>query len=255
MRLRNIIPACVIMLLLGFTAGTAGAVENGTADETPVANMTGTPTETLTATPAPTETPEEDDDEAYDEGMIGPGNALYGLKIAFENIGEVFTFDPDEKLGLQVSHARKRIAEARAALKRNDTDAANKAFAKYEAKLDDLNGSMSRASDNDTGLIHAKQMILKHQLILANLSQSHPNSRGLQKAYNNSKELEEKFALKIERKEQKSEAKNLKEDREIESTEDAGRSTQDTGSEQARTEKIIRSDQNTRTSKGPKRSD
>ena len=57
---------------------------------------------------------------------------------------------------------------------------------------------MSKLSDKDTGLINAQQMIKKHQLILENQSISHPNSTGLQKAYNNSKNLQTKFDSKIE---------------------------------------------------------
>ena len=227
MRLRNITLAGVILIVLAFTIGMAGAIENGTDNENPsvnvtgnstetlTVNVTGTPTVTLTATPIVTVPPEADDNETEDESLIGPGNALYGLKIAFENIGEVFTFNASEKLGKQVSHARKRIAEARAALRRNDTEAANKALAKYEEKTNDVNSTMSKLSGNDTGLINAQQMILKHQLILENLSISHPNNTGLQKAYNNSKNLQTKFASKIEK---KFDVNSTKKNQEINST-------------------------------------
>ncbi len=39
-------------------------------------------------------------------------------------------------------------------------------------------------------------MTLKHQFILENLSMSYPNNTGLQKAYNNSKNLQTKFTSK-----------------------------------------------------------
>jgi hypothetical protein len=39
-------------------------------------------------------------------------------------------------------------------------------------------------------------MVAKHQLVLANLLSTHPNSTGLMRAYNNSVELEEKFREK-----------------------------------------------------------
>ncbi|MFZ3384820.1 MAG: DUF5667 domain-containing protein [Candidatus Methanoperedens sp.] len=197
MRLRNITLTGVILIVLAFTVGMAGALENSTGNETPSVNVTGNSTETLTVGLNDTVA---DDDETEDESLIGPGNALYGLSIAFENIGEIFTFNASEKLGKQVSHARKRIAEARAALKRNDTGAANKAIAEYEAKINEVNGSMSKLSGNDTGLIHAQQMISKHQRILENLSISHPNNTGLERAYNNSKDLEEKFRSRTARK-------------------------------------------------------
>ena len=44
MRLRNINMAGMILLVLAFTVGMAGAIENGTANETPTVNVTGTPT-------------------------------------------------------------------------------------------------------------------------------------------------------------------------------------------------------------------
>jgi Domain of unknown function (DUF5667) len=224
MRLRNITMAGVILSVLAFTIGMAGAIENSTNNETPMVNVTGTPTETLTVTPTATVTPEADDNNTEDESLIGPGNALYGLKIAFENIGEVFTFNSSEKLGKQVSHARKRIAEARAALKRNDTEAANKALAEYEAKISEANGTISKLPRNDTGLINAQQMILKHQLILENLSISHPNSKGLERAYKNSKNLEEKLRSKFVRVEIEDDRRVLKE--ENDESEDAKERTQ-----------------------------
>jgi len=216
MRLRNITLAGVILLVLAFTIGMAGATENGTANETPPVTATGTSTETLTATPTvtvtgtstetltttPTATAAagEADDEEAAKGIFGPGHLLNRLQIAFENMGEVFTYNASEKLGKQVSHARHRIAEYRAALKRNDIEAADIALAQYGAKINDIDNSMSKLSDKDTGFINAQQMILKHQPILENLSISHPNSTGLQKAYNNSKNLQTKFASKIAQK-------------------------------------------------------
>jgi hypothetical protein len=202
MRLKNITLAGIILLVLAFTAGMAGATDqNATVNETPAVNETGTSTATLTATAIANTTIAGTDDEnniEADEGLIGPGNALYGLKIAFENIGETFTFNESEKLGKQVANARHRIAEARAELKKNNTEAAEKALAEYRAKLNSVNETMSKLSDNDTGLINAQQMIAKHQVILEQLLASHPNSTGLQRAYNNSVELKRKFESKVE---------------------------------------------------------
>ncbi len=197
MRLRNITMAGVILLVLAFTIGMAGATVNGTANETPTVIATGNSTETLTATPTATSAVGEADDEESAKGIFGPGHLLYRLQIAFENMGEVFTYNASEKLGKQVSNARHRIAEYRAALKRDDIEAADVALAQYGAKMKDIDNSMSKLSDKDTGFINAQQMILKHQLILENLSISHPNNTGLQRAYNNSKNLQTKFASKI----------------------------------------------------------
>jgi hypothetical protein len=202
MRLKNITMAGIILLVLAFTVGMAGATDqNATVNETPTVNETRTPIATLTAnvtaTPADAGVIDENNTNAG-EGLFGPGNALYGLGIAFQNIGETFTFNESEKLGLQVAHARQRIAEARAELKKNNTEAADKALAQYREKMNAVNETMSKLSDNDTGLINAQKEIAKHQVILEQLLVSHPNSTGLQRAYNNSMELERRFESKVE---------------------------------------------------------
>ncbi len=210
MRLREITLAGIILLVLTFSITIANASDqNVTGNETPVVNetsevnetavvnettsvdITGGETETLTPGTGPI------DEEEGDEGLIGPSHGvLYNLKIAFENIRETFIFNESEKLGRQVSNARHRINEARAALKRNDTEAANRALAEYKVKVDDINKTASGLSDKDTGFMNARNMTLKHQLILKNLSISHPNNTGLLRAYNNSKELQDKFESK-----------------------------------------------------------
>ena len=192
MRLRNIILTGMVLLVLALTTVAGATDQNATGNETKDVNVTGTPTETLTATPTP-----EDDGESY-KGIFGPGHLLYRLQIAFENMDEVFTYNVSEKLGKQVSHARKRIAQARAALRSNDTEAADKALAEYRVKVSDVNRSISKLSDKDTGVINAQKMILKHQAILENLSISHPDNKGLQRAYNNSKNLQVKMDSRIE---------------------------------------------------------
>jgi len=202
MRLREITLAGIILLVLTFSIAIVSATDqNATGNETPVVNETNeTPAVDVTGAATETFNPDPDapiDEDDADEGMIGPGHGvLYNLKIAFENIGEAFIFNESEKLGRQVSNARHRINEARAALKRNDPEAANTALAAYKAKSDDINKTASGLPDNDTGFFNARKMILKHQLILKNLSISHPNNTGLQKAYNNSRELQDKFELK-----------------------------------------------------------
>lgn len=195
MRLGNITLAGMILLVLVFTIGMAGAAENATGNETATETLTVTGAATSTATAG------SDDDEEDAEGLIGPGNALYGLQIAFENIGETFTFNASEKFGKQVAHARKRITEARVALKRNDTEAANKALEHYREKMEEANKSVSTFKGADSALENAEQMIAKHETVLKNLLDSHPGNKGLERAYSNSKELKTKFEEKIKRKE------------------------------------------------------
>ncbi len=115
-------------------------------------------------------------------------------------MGETFTYNSSEKLGKQVSNARHRINEYRQALKQNDMKAADMALAQYEEKMNEVNASISGLSDKDTGYINAKQMIMKHQFILENLSILDPDNKGLQKAFNNSKKLQTKFESKMEKK-------------------------------------------------------
>jgi len=206
MRLRNITLAGMVLLLLAFTTIAGATDQNTTENETQDVNVTGGSTETLTVTP-----PEEADDEGSAKGIFASG-VLYRLQIAFDNIGETFIFNESEKLGRQVSNARHRINEARAALKRNDIEAADIALAEYGSQMNKIKNSMSKLSEKDTGFMNARNMTLKHQLILNNLSMSYPNNTGLQKAHNNSKNLQTKFASK---KGQESDLNSARDDRDM----------------------------------------
>src|SRR5574341_2142674 len=83
-------------------------------------------------------------------GSIGPGSALYGLKIAFENIGETFTFGDRAKLEVRIENARERIAEAKAELRRNDRDSAERALELYRAKVEAINSTVPGIAENET---------------------------------------------------------------------------------------------------------
>jgi hypothetical protein len=144
---------------------------------------------------------------APSNGPITPGSSLYGLKIAFENLDESFTFNQSAKLEKQISHADLRLTELKQELADNRTDAAEIALDQYRQKMNqtentlaplplDDNGDMSAA--NDSVISHAGEMIAKHQQVLEDLLQSHPDNQGLARAYNNSVELEQKFAEKTE---------------------------------------------------------
>lgn len=190
---RNIMMAFIVLLVMAFTAGASG---NGT-NETLNATATGTaaPTATVTeGTGTVSDSEEEllDDINEYD-GSIGPGNSLYGLKLAFERLDETFTFNESEKLGKQVAHARQRIAEMRSELKKKNNEAANRALEKHREKIKEIDRAVSEVSDLDEELLHAQKMIAKHQAVLKELVDSHPNNTGLARAYNNSLELKEKF--------------------------------------------------------------
>ena len=136
-----------------------------------------------------------DDIQPYN-GPIGAGSPLYGLKIAMEDIDESFTSNQSERVDKQVGHARFRIAEVRQALELNQSDSAQQALNLYWQKLNLTQSTIASFGSNATGLLHAQEQIAKHQLVLEQLQFSHPNNTGLQRAYSNSLQLQEKFAEK-----------------------------------------------------------
>ncbi len=140
-----------------------------------------------------------DDIEPY-EGSVGPGSALYGLKIALENLDEALTLNANEKLRKQLARTELRIAEAKAELRRNNTEAAGRALERFQIKIEATGSLISGIAGEDAGLLNAQNMTVKHQYVLERLLESHPNNTGLLRAYNNSLRLEEKFENKTERK-------------------------------------------------------
>lgn len=139
------------------------------------------------------------DDIAPYEGSIGPDSAFYGLKIALENFDEALTFNSSEKLRKQLAHRGLRIAEVKAELRRNNTEAAGRALERFQIKIEATESLISGITGEDTGLLNAQNMTVKHQYVLERLLESHPNNTGLLRAYNNSLRLEEKFENKTER--------------------------------------------------------
>ncbi len=136
-----------------------------------------------------------DDIKPY-EGSIGPGSALYGLKIAIENMGETFTFNETEKVKKQVEHAELRLAEAKAELKKNNIDAANRAIERYREKIQAADDRVTGIRRQEPELLDAQERIVKHQLVLQQLLEAHPGNRGLETALNNSQRLEVRFENK-----------------------------------------------------------
>lgn len=136
-----------------------------------------------------------DDIEPYN-GSIGPGSVLYGIKLAFENLDEGFTFNSTRKLEKQEINARLRIAEAKSELEQNKFEDAETALERFREKVRESEDLVSGFEDKDTGLLQAQKMNVKHQFVLARLLESHPNVTGLQRAFNNSVELEDRFALR-----------------------------------------------------------
>lgn len=140
-------------------------------------------------------------------GTIGPGTPLYGLKLAFENLDESFTFNQSERLHKQINHADLRLAEMQQVLLENQTDLAEAALEQYWMKINQtvvvLDTLPFNATDNTLGidktdLMHAQEMITKHQEVIGSLLLTHPNNTGLERAYQNSVALEQKFEKNME---------------------------------------------------------
>lgn len=138
-------------------------------------------------------TEETFEDIAPYEGSIGPGSAFYGLKIAFEDFGEIFTFNESQRIEKQIEHARSRIAEAKTELRSNNGDYANIAIERYREKIQAVDDSVSKTTGNVSGLFGAQRNIVRHQFVLERLLQHYPDNKGLKRALNNSVQLEEKF--------------------------------------------------------------
>jgi hypothetical protein len=136
-----------------------------------------------------------DDIQPYN-GPIGADSPLYGLKLALEDMDESFTANETERVDKQVDHARLRLSEMRRSLDLNQSESAEQALNNYWMKMNLTNTTISRWGSNATGLLHAQEMIVRHQFVLERLMETHPNNTGLKQAYNNSLRLEEKFGEK-----------------------------------------------------------
>ncbi len=218
---RGLLLLCILIATVAITVVPALAetdagdtITNTSADaqDTPVqtsvsAETTATGT-AATGTAADTGTVPADDIPPYN-GPLGPDSALYGLKLAFEDLDESFTFDPSARLDKQVSRATLRISEAKRELLRNNSQVAALALEQYYARANATEQSISAVPQNATGLLNAQEMIAKHQYVLENLLSTQQNNTGLQRAYANSVALELKFQnktqLKVERKVQNNE--------------------------------------------------
>jgi hypothetical protein len=138
------------------------------------------------------------DDIAPYNGPIDADSPLHGLKLAMEDLDETFTFNDTQRVEKRLDHAQLRIAEVRRELDLNRTTTAERALELYMQKLNLTEGSLIPFGSNATGLLHAQEMITRHQTVLANLLLLYPNNTGLARAYNNSLLLEQKFGEKTE---------------------------------------------------------
>lgn len=149
-------------------------------------------------------------DIALYPGPLGPDSPLFGLTVALENLDETFTFNDTQRVEKQVDHAQIRIAEARQEFEFNQTGYAERSLELYRQKLNQTELSIAPLKSNATGLLHAQELITRHQTELSNLLSLYPNNTGLARAYNNNLELEQKFGDKTQMRFDRSIGKNNK---------------------------------------------
>jgi hypothetical protein len=136
-----------------------------------------------------------DDIQPYN-GTIGAGSALYGLKIAMENLDETFTLDETERLEKQINHANLRLAEIKKELTSHQNSYAERALEEYLRKLNRTEGALISDGVDTARLLRGEQEIAKQQLVLENLLRAHPEQAGLTRAYNSSHTMEDLFEQK-----------------------------------------------------------
>ncbi len=182
--------AGIVLLVLALTVGTGAARSDNSASSNT----------------------SDADGIASCDGPMSPDSVLYGLCIALDNFGESFTFNASEKLQKKIAHANRRLAEAEGQLNKRNAKAAERALEKFSEKSEEVESLISSSSDTNSGLLHAQEMIKKHQQVLYNLTLLHPDNPGLARAYNNSLKLEQKFKKKISEREgrEESEEETLK---------------------------------------------
>lgn len=148
-----------------------------------------------------------------DNASVNPGNPMYGLKIALENIDESFTYNESDRLQKEINHTNLRLEDLELALASNDTEQINRTLNLYQMKFNQTensfeyqarNGTVNYFGQNNTpknpestGLMNAWEMLYRHQITLQNLAQNHPENSGLAQAYNNSIESRYRFEEKI----------------------------------------------------------
>ena len=186
MRLRDITMAGIILLMLAFVISPVNAVNDSANTDTNSGNTVA----------AGGDNTQLVDDIEPEENIIGPDHVLYKLRLAFEDLDVAFTFNDTEKVDKQVSQARHRLAEIKAAFKNNNEKAAESAIAQYQEETVQAEETISRHTGRDTGLFRAQSRIANHSFVLERLLESHRNNSGLLRAFNNSEDLLERFAVR-----------------------------------------------------------
>jgi hypothetical protein len=147
MKSRQIILAGIIIIALLSSTGTVVALGTSSATVHGAGSISGS------STP--------------DNRSIGPESPLFGQKVAREDIDETFTFNDIQRVEKQIDHTQTRIEEVRQELELNQAGYAEKALELYSQKLNRTEISSLRFQSDSTGLLHAQELIARHQTLLA----------------------------------------------------------------------------------------
>ncbi|HMA04454.1 MAG TPA: DUF5667 domain-containing protein [Methanomicrobiales archaeon] len=169
----------IIFLVIAWSMGVAASAAETTLP------TTGTSTEIVIT----------DDVQPY-VGPLGPDSPLFELKLALENLDEAFTANASEKVMKEMQHAELRISEIKGLLFMNRSVEAERGFQAYSEKMNLTAVELSGIPVRTTGIANAYQKHVKHELVLWDLLQEHPDSAQLWGAYNSSLALETQFQEK-----------------------------------------------------------
>jgi hypothetical protein len=136
------------------------------------------------------------DDFRPHDGTIGADSPLYGLKLALEDMDLSFTADETTRIGKEMDQAQLRLLEVRRSLDLNQSESAGKALSNYLLKTDLASFTITTSDPDGPRLLHAQEMLIRHQIALENLLAGYPDNMGLRRAHSNSLALEEKFTEK-----------------------------------------------------------
>lgn len=101
-------------------------------------------------------------DELQDKTDAGvlPESALYGIDIAFERIQLALTNDPAKKAELALANAKEHLAEAKVEAKADKHTEKDKALAKHDESLGDVEKAKQGLSEEQRA--HVQEMLQKH---------------------------------------------------------------------------------------------
>jgi len=149
-----------------------------------------------------------------------PGEALYAVKIASEDVREHFVLSPEKKMHFKAVRAERRLAEVEILLKRGNfpekrPERVHFAMQKYEdqiEKMENLAGHLAEKRDdeaNERVLMVIDRMVDKHDRVIESASTSDEASEErVFRHVERSLDLEERFMRSLDKKRESFEEKD-----------------------------------------------